>query len=326
MESDRSKEVYVCDEFVQAAYQEFSADTVANLLLPIGFLKEKVTQYAGSLDIYVFLHGNADEVYTKAEIDFIDTVDKIFVFSEFYKKTRKSIISCRVIATRMDYQDALSAGIAFTKIINKACDGLNLCFIMTEEGFLLTCRNFNERSDNGYYISEFIKTAEQYESLVYELMYAPMNESFVEYYSYMKDVIRYRINDKRYGRNRGIPYYYIETLQEIERDLHISFSGEIERCFWMPEDETEITYAKRVEECEEYLFKIESSKVNTIEMLFEAEEMERLASEAEQKNAQILHNNAREIDNNMIEIDCETKDLLDNPEKMIKLLRKERGL
>ena len=56
MESDRSKEVYVCDEFVQAAYQEFSADTVADLLLPIGFLKEKVTQYAGSLDIYVFLH------------------------------------------------------------------------------------------------------------------------------------------------------------------------------------------------------------------------------------------------------------------------------
>ena len=79
-------------------------------------------------------------------------------------------------------------------------------------------------------------------------------------------------------------------------------------------------------EADEYLFKIESSRINTMEMLFEAEEMEKLASEAEQRNETMLMQNTAEEENNSEEIDTETKALLDDPESMIKLLKKKRGI
>ena len=79
-------------------------------------------------------------------------------------------------------------------------------------------------------------------------------------------------------------------------------------------------------EADEYLFKIESSRINTMEMLFEAEEMEKLASEAEQRNETMLMQNTDEEENNSEEIDTETKALLDDPESMIKLLKKKRGI
>ena len=79
-------------------------------------------------------------------------------------------------------------------------------------------------------------------------------------------------------------------------------------------------------EADEYLFKIESSRINTMEMLFEAEEMEKLASEAEQRNETLLMQNAAGEENGVEEIDTETKALLDDPESMIKLLKKKRGI
>ena len=78
-------------------------------------------------------------------------------------------------------------------------------------------------------------------------------------------------------------------------------------------------------EADEYLFKVESSRINTIEMLFEAEEMEKLALEAEQRNEMMLMQNSVEDDKSE-EIDTKTKALLEDPESMIKLLKKKRGI
>ena len=324
-----SREASVCDDFVLNAYQEYSVDTVANLLLPTGFLIDRTTQYSGSLEKFVFLKGNTSEVYSKSEIDFIDGIVDFCIFRDFYKKTRKGMIPCRIVSAKIDNMDIISAGIAFTKIVNKAIDGLNIGFVISEEGILFTGRLFEQGDNIGCYVSNLIKTEEQYDEIVAELIFGDIYDSFIDYYSYIKSVMHYTEETVPYGDTlRGahrIPYAYIEELQDLEAQLGVSFAREIERYFFENEEPEELPYCEKVKECEEYLFKIESSRVNTMEILFEAEEMERLASEAEQKNDEMLQQNNGD-ENTESDIDEETKALLDDPEGMIKMLKKKRGI
>ena len=325
----RSKEASVCDDFVLNAYQEYSVDTVANLLLPTGFLIDRTTQYSGSLEKFVFLKGNTSEVYLKSEIDFIDGIVDFCIFRDFYKKTRKGMIPCRIVSAKIDNMDIISAGIAFTKIVNKAIDGLNIGFVISEEGILFTGRLFEQGDNIGCYVSNLIKTEEQYDEIVAELIFGDIYDSFIDYYSYIKSVMHYTEETVPYGDTlRGahrIPYAYIEELQDLEARLGVSFTGEIERCFFENEEPEELPYCEKIKECEEYLFMIESSRVNTMEILFEAEEMERLALEVEQKNDEMLQQNNGD-ENTESNIDEETKALLDDPEGMIKMLKKKRGI
>lgn len=325
----RSRETSVCDDFVLNAYQEYSVDTVADLLLPTGFLIDGTTQYSGSLEKFVFLKGNTSEVYSKSEIDFIDGVIDFCIFRDFYKKIKKGMIPCRIMSAKIDNMDIVSAGIAFTKIINKAIDGLNIGFVISEEGILFTGRLFEQGNNIGCYVSDLIKTEEQYVEIVADLIFGDLYDSFIDYYSYIKSVIHYTEETVPYGDTlRGayrFPYIYIEELQDLKARLGVSFAREIERCLFENEEPGELSYCEKVNECEEYLFKIESSRVNTMEILFEAEEMERLASEAEQKNDEMLQQSTGD-ENTENDIDEETKALLDDPEGMIKMLKKKRGI
>lgn len=330
MNNDRGGEAEVCDEFVQNAYQEYSLEIVADLLWPTGLLIDETAQYVGSFEQYVFLNGNISEVYTQPEIDFIDKVSDIFVFKDYLKKTKRNSVPCRVIAVRIDWMDIVSAGIAFTKIVNKAMDGMNICLTISNEGLLFAGRIFSKKDENSCFVSEVIKNAAQYEKLVSELIFAPVYEDFIEYYSYVKAVIQYKEEQWEYSdRFNGVcrvPYSYIDVLLEIEKVVHIDFSHEIERMFNIDDGQKELNYADRVKDCEEYLFKVSSSKINTMEILFEAEEMERLASETEIKNSEILQQNLSKEENRQIGINEETKELLNDPESIIKMLKKKRGL
>ena len=84
-------------------------------------------------------------------------------------------------------------------------------------------------------------------------------------------------------------------------------------------------YSEKVKECEECLFKIESSKINTMEILFEAEEIEKISSQAEEKYNDMLKQGEKDSIEEIV-IDKETKALLNNPEDIIKMLKKKRGI
>lgn len=330
MSNDGSREADVCDEFVQNAYQEYSVGIVTELLSLTGILVDSTTLYYGSLEQFVFLKGNASEVYTKSELDFIDGVVEFCVFKDFYKKTQRGMIPCRVVSAKIDSNmDIISAGIVFTKIMNKAMDGMNIGFVVGEEGILLTGRLFEQRDNIGCFISDLIKTEEQYSEMASELLFCDLYTDFIEYYSYIKNIIHYHEEVLPYGEKsrsaHRVPYAYIDELYDLEKYLGISFAREIDRSFNGNSDPIELPYGDRVKECEEYLFKIESSRVNTMEMLFEAEEMEKLANEAEKKNDEMLQQNTTsDVEDH--EIDEETKALLSDPEYMIKMLKKQRGI
>lgn len=329
MSRDWSKEADACDEFVLSAYEHYSVDTVDELLLPMGLLIDKSTQYVGTFEKYVFLNGNKDEIYTRQEIEFISAVGDIAVFTEFHKEAKRGLIPCKVVVTQNSILDPVEFSIAFTKIINKASDGFNICVVFSEEGITLTCGAYDSVGNN-YCISDIIKTYDQMEELCDDLMYSPDYDGFIEYYSYVWESIRFKTAAVKYlERNRNIhrpAYAYMDELWEIEHDTGISFAAEIERCFWGIEEQYEEIYADRVAKTDEYLFKIESSRINTMEMLFETEEMENLASKAEQRNEMMLMQNTAENENESEEIDTETKALLDDPESMIRLLKKKRGI
>lgn len=323
------KEADACDEFVQSAYEYYSVDTVAELLLPTGLLTDKSTQYAGTFERYVFLNGNKDEIYTRQEIDFISTVGDIVVFTEFYKKTKRDVIPCKVIVARNSMLDPVDFSIAFTKINNKAGDGFNICVVFSEEGIIFACRSYDDSTSNNYYISDIIKNYGQMEEMYDSLMHSSEYDGFIDYYSYVRESIWFKtdvVNDFSKFRNAYRPAYtYMDELWEIENATGLSFSGEIERCFWGLAEQRKEAYADRVAEVDEYLFKIESSRINTMEMLFEAEKMEKRVSEAEQRNETILMQNFAE-DAKSEEIDMETKALLEDPDSMIKFLKKKRGI
>lgn len=330
MSRDWSKEANACDEFVLSAYEYYSVDTVAELLLPTGLLIDKSTQYIGTFEKYVFLNGNKEEVYSKEEIDFISAVGDIVIFTDFFKETKRGMIPCRVATVKNEFFKTLDFSSAFTKILNKANDGFNICVVVAEDGILFSCRTYDDSTANNYSISNFITAKEEMEELCDDLMYSPDYESFVEYYSYVRESIRFKKDTVEYLskiKNAHRPAYaYMDELREIENATGLDFSREIERCFGGLEEQCKELFVDRVAEVDEYMFKIESSRINTMEMLFEAEEMEKLALEAEQCNETMLTQGSVEDENKTDDIDTETKALLEDPETMIKLLKKKRGI
>ena len=320
----------ICDDLVLSAYEDYSANTVAELLLPSGLLVDKTVQYTGSFERYVFLKGNKDEVYTRKELDFISSTGDITVFLEFHKKIRKGLIPCRVITVRNTLFDTLPFCIAFTKIINKATNGFNICVIVSEDGIIFTCRAFDNYTPNAYYISNLIKSDKQLAELYDNLVYSSDYTGFIEYYSYIREAIQYKAKSSEYLpkiRNASSSSYtYLDELQSIENSTGLDFSWQKERYLSSIEEEDNETFADKIAEADKYLFKIESSRINTMEMLFDAEEMEKLASEVEQRNNSILKQNGTEVADTSNVIDEETKALLEDPESMIKLLKKKRGI
>ena len=71
---------------------------------------------------------------------------------------------------------------------------------------------------------------------------------------------------------------------------------------------------------------IKSNRVNTYEMLFEADEIMRRVEAAEAENDRLAIQAALENPVSEKVYDTEAEALLDDPEEMIKLLKKRRGL
>ena len=71
---------------------------------------------------------------------------------------------------------------------------------------------------------------------------------------------------------------------------------------------------------------IESFKANTMEMLFEAEEMVQLAIKTEEEHNIFISNQSMVSSEENTESDDEMKEYLDDPEMMIKLLKQRKGI
>lgn len=310
---------------------DFTVDDITNALVEIGLLSSFQKSRIEELEKYIFLNGDDQEVYVSQERQLIANVGSIYVYQDFYKKTKKGIMPCRIIAAELcTGSDAIKDSLFLMKVINKAVGGFNILFIKVENEFFIGCRLFDRDENKDCVLSKPIVYKDDLEEMSQRIMYLPINDEFIPYYSSLVEILEYRENyyedyDSKIIKKRGIQFSYIESLAEFEMIYGVSLNYEKEMYYSSFEEHQNEEYSVIINDALDSLRFVKSFKANTIEMLFIAEEMVILANKAEEENEKVL---SKQTSNDYINVtvDESIKEHLDDPEMIIKLLKKRKGL
>lgn len=318
---------------VELISESFSEADITNALQSAGLILEKTPKYTGNMERLVFVYGDDNEVYSSAEIKYTEKVDKVFMYSDFNKTMHQGAMVCRVIAAQINEKghEAVASCVAFEKIVNKALDGFNIFFFVAEDSVFFGCRVFEKNSKYDCALSNPIKEEHVFEQMSEDLMYSSDMERFMDYYGHIRSIITSDQDDSlSYEdillRRRGMTQSYLDDLDAIGDALGVDFSGEKERYSNMFNEDQEESFIAILDTVCENLAFIKSNRVNTYEMLFEADEMMRQAEQVEAENEKMSQTEFQEREDNDDTSDDEARALLEDPEEMIKLLKKRRGL
>ena len=308
---------------------EFTEEDIAHVLECMGLVNAQESCQIEPMDKFIFLHGDEQEVYNKEERDFIENVGEIYIYKEFCKKAKRGIITCRIIAAEVNGVNEIKNSLFFMKEINKAIGGFTIFFIKAGVNFYIGIRAFNKDENDDCIISKPIVLVEDFEEMADKLSYVTDSDYFIDYYRTLVDAIEENNlaltdYDRQIEIKRGIQYSYLNILSEISHIYKVSFSGEIERYYKSFEGIEGNDYLSIVKESIAELSFIKSFKANTMEMLFEADEMMELAKKTEEEN-EIFIGNQNEKNYNE-ENNSDMMKYLDNPELMIKMLKQRKGI
>lgn len=308
---------------------EFTEEDIAHVLECMGLVNAQESCLIEPMDKFIFLHGDEQEVYNKEERDFIENVGEIYIYKEFCKKAKRGIITCRIIAAEVNGVNEIKNSLFFMKEINKAIGGFTIFFIKAGVNFYIGIRAFNKDENDDCIISKPIVLVEDFEEMADKLSYVTDSDDFIDYYRTLVDAIEENNlaltdYDRQIEIKRGIQYSYLNILSEISHIYKVSFSGEIERYYKSFEGIEGNDYLSIVKESIAELSFIKSFKANTMEMLFEADEMMELAKKTEEEN-EIFIGNQNEKNYNE-ENNSDMMKYLDNPELMIKMLKQRKGI
>lgn len=305
---------------------EFTEEDIAHVLECMGLVNAQESCQIEPMDKFIFLHGDEQEVYNKEERDFIENVGEIYIYKEFCKKAKRGIITCRIIAAEVNGVNEIKNSLFFMKEINKAIGGFTIFFIKAGVNFYIGIRAFNKDENDDCIISKPIVLVEE---MADKLSYVTDSDDFIDYYRTLVDAIEENNlaltdYDRQIEIKRGIQYSYLNMLSEISNIYKVSFSGEIERYYKSFEGIEENNYLSIVKESIAELSFIKSFKANTMEMLFEADEMMDLAKKTEEENEIFIGNQNEK--NHSEENNSDMMKYLDNPELMIKMLKQRKGI
>lgn len=179
------------------------------------------------------------------------------------------------------------------KEINKAIGGFTIFFIKAGVNFYIGIRAFNKDENDDCIISKPIVLVEDFEEMADKLSYVTDSDDFIDYYRTLVDAIEENNlaltdYDRQIEIKRGIQYSYLNILSEISHIYKVSFSGEIERYYKSFEGIEGNDYLSIVKESIAELSFIKSFKANTMEMLFEADEMMELAKKQKKRMRYLL--------------------------------------
>lgn len=308
---------------------EFTEEDIAHVLECMGLVNAQESCLIELMDKFIFLHGDEQEVYNKEERDFIENVGEIYIYKEFCKKAKRGIITCRIIAAEVNGVNEIKNSLFFMKEINKAIGGFTIFFIKAGVNFYIGIRAFNKDENDDCIISKPIVLAEDFEEMADKLSYVTDSDDFIDYYRTLVDAIEENNlaltdYDRQIEIKRGIQYSYLNILSKISHIYKVSFSGEIERYYKSFEGIEGNDYLSIVKESIAELSFIKSFKANTMEMLFEADEMMELAKKTEEENEIFIGNQNKKNYNE--ENNSDMMKYLDNPELMIKMLKQRKGI
>lgn len=295
---DDDEELYYCYseciEPVSLVVESCTEKDISYTLMEAGLIQDTTPRLVCSMEKLVFVHGDPNEVYSPAEIRFTERIEKVLVYPDFFKSMNRGSMACRVIAAKLSCSgnDAIKTCVSFEKITDKALDGFNIYFFVTEDSVFYGCRIFDKTGKSDCTISVPIKTEAVFNQMQEELAVYVDAEGFLDFYNQFVQTLTsdnwsYDDYERMIIKRRGIQMSYLEEIDKIGREIGVDLSREKERYWQQFEDVRELSFADILADVEESLSFIKSNRVNTYEMLFEAEEMMRQADEAEAENERL---------------------------------------
>ena len=314
--------------------QMYCIDDITDILCGLELITNDISPEIIDFEKLVFLYGEKDEVYCREEIDIIENTKEIYRYSQFYKKTAKSIVHIKVYYVNLRNNiNQIQTVVGILKILNKAfINEFPIVLFETDIGLVLGCRKFSIEETDNCIFTDFITNKKELINTINSFCEVRATDNFNQYYSDIYEAVCFKEDisspiEDRIKRSRGIDYDYIESLQEIEDIYGIDFSKEIENYIDFYEKDDEDNYFQYNDELQEAvndLKYIKSNKVNPMELLFEAEEYSKLSNSKEETiNNVVFANNDNDTSNNVDENQFKE---ISNPEEMVKLIKKMKGL
>lgn len=311
-------------EFIEKLNSEFSASNLEKLLTFVGAIDTRVKAERISFNQYVFLRSSTDEIYGEQERKMIQQLGTLFMFPETKKTVARGVVASRTIAADLtEIGGDIHSAVLFMKIVIKAFDGWPIFILRLSDGIHIGMRLYERDQKKNCTLSEVT----QVEEILGNYMWSAGMKEFLAAYSIMYETVApvdesAKDYDEMAVRRRGVQYEYIESLESIAHYMHLDTSYAI-RCYkeWLDKEKSYPFYMELQDTLED-LQDIKSSKVNTLEMLFEAEELERISYDSEQKYMQTLSSITYDDDKSSEALSMSGKD----PEEMIKLLKERRGI
>lgn len=309
---------------------DFTPEEITTLLSDMGLVGKQENCRIEELEKYIFLYGNEEEIYGYEERFFIECVGSVYIYNDLNRKTNKGMIATKIFAVDLSrFDDAVKSCFFLMKVINKANDGFNVFLFKTDEGFFLGCRLYDKDLYKNCVLTKAIRNEEELGELTEKLMYLPDTSEFIPYYSSLVETIEYRKEfmldyDLKIMLKRGVNFSYLDMLSDVEQTYHVNLEYAKEKYYESFNMKESLAKDDDYTSVVDSLKFIKSDRTNTLEMLFEAEEMALLANQMEEDNDRIKES----ILENKVEdesIDEELRRHINNPEMMIKLLKEKRN-
>jgi hypothetical protein len=325
------------DAMIETAYDDlircYSAEHSCVFLQSSWLLNENASFLTKSFSRMIFSDGNSHEVYTKRERDFITRINSEVDYFRYQKQSKQGTIDCRMLSVDFSFSaDPLYDGIEFMKIFNKAFDGFNIFLFVCDNGLYIGCSCIKSSElARDCVISPLITPKINWESFGNELLCRNDSSDFYEYYSGIVNIIneiQYCFDcepDERY------PAFYFnndcdddpaDDLCKIPIDEYFSFKNK-EQSSKTCNSFDKTFFNSELEWCFDDLEFIKSSRVNPLEMLFEAEKALEQSNNTEQQHTNSpdsLLATSKQFSTN------ENFELLNDPIALMKILKQERGI
>lgn len=316
------------DDSLEKLEDSFEEQNITLILNNIGLLANRTKCIVERFEKFIFLRSNQDEIYDRQEREFIENVDKIYVYPDYYKRTKKGIMSCHIIAADLsDASEPVYNGVAFMKIVNKSLPGFGVFLLKLNDGLHFGCRLFENDEWKDCTLSE----TGYFRQIASEMFWCDDGNDFISYYSSLVEIISQRFGtanildyDEAVRNGRGIDYSYLDIMHLIQYNYKIDTSKDRQRYVESFDKKIEYNFQQELSWCLDELKNIKSTQVNTLEMLFEAEELEKLVSEVYQKNQDILDKPKPDGQDSFNENIYEK--YRDDPEMVIKMLKIQKGI
>ena len=291
----------------------FNAHNSYEFLSSIYLTNTEDVSYIGSLEKLVYTLGDTSEIYTRNERCFIEKVKNVIVFSPFVVEGKRSNISCNIISVELpEFSDSIYSSIAFMKICNKALDGFNIYLLVSKEAIYIGQDDLESTNTLGCKLSYPIMSNIDWDRLQDTFLYID-TKNFQYYYNSLSDAIASIDDCYEDSISLDDGQYYFD--EETDKYIFLTYSSFRNKTEPKLLEESKNDFDDEVQYSKESLSYIKTNKVNSLELLMDAEFMEQSSTD---QDIPIVHQTSEDIDASLI-----NESMLDDPEALIKLLKKK---